>query len=227
LIEIFRKLLPEDREKVLQKGLQDGAQFVFKSPQKAVRVKLNNLKRPNYITCNRPAEVASLRTKEDVIVVMVLDDERYFFMSFAFVDDGFLFFKRKVDFFHLVRRKNKRLKFPANFEAILMIKKLNGNLSFLRGIVSDFSDTGCRLGLITELPKIGIGDQIVGNLKMGDKRSIEITAVVKHHEKSRAGATKQTFGLNFVFPTSHAKNMVKSLFLDLQRELFVEFYGKK
>lgn len=227
MIETFKKILPEDREKILQRALAEGAFFVFKSPQKAIKAKINNLKRPNYITCLRPADLAMLRTKEDVIVVMVLGDERYFFKSFAFVDDEFLLFKRKVDFFHLVRRKNKRMRFPINFEATLMIKRLNGSLSFLRGIIADFSDTGCRLGLINEVPKIKVGDEIVGNLKMGDKRSIEVTAIVKHHESRKTGATKQTFGLNFVFLSGHAKNMVRSLFLDLQRELFVEFYGKK
>ena len=227
MIEVFKKLLPEDRETILLRAIDEGAIFVFKSPQKTVRAKINNLKRPNYITCDRPADLAMLRTKEDVIVVLVLSDERYFFKSFAFVDDGYLFFKRKVDFFHLVRRKNKRLRFPAKYEATLMIKRLNGSLSFLRGIIADFSDTGCRLGLINDIPKIRIGDEIVGNLKMGEKRSIEVTANVKHHEIKKSGQIKQTFGLSFVFSTSHAKSMVKSLFLELQRELFIEFYGKK
>lgn len=227
MIEIFRKLSPEDREVILQRGLKENALFVFKSPQKVLKARFASLKRPNYISCILPLDLVSLRTKEDVIVVMVLEDERFFFKTFAFIDDGQLLFKRKVDFFHLIRRKNKRLKLPTGFEATLMVKRLNGNLSFLRGLVLDFSDTGCRVGLITDLPKIGVGDEITGNLRMGDKRAVEITATVKHHKIARSGAIKQSFGLQFALPSTHARNVIKALFLDLQRELFAEFYGKK
>ncbi len=225
--EIFKKLLPEDRETLLQRAVDEKALFVFKSTQKAIKAKISNLKRPNYICCSRPSDVAMLRTKADVVIVMVLGEERYFFKSFAFVDDDYLFFKRKVDFYQLVRRKNKRFKFPDKFEATLMIKRLNSNLSFLRGIVSDFSDTGCKLSLITSVPEINVGDEVVGNLKMGDKRGLEVSATVRHHEKPKSGTKKQTFGLSFIFPTSHSKNMIKSLFLELQRELFAEFFGNK
>lgn len=224
---MFRKLLPEDREIILQKALREKAIFVFKTPQKAVKAKINNLKRANYISCTCPAELHALRTREDVIVVMVLEGERYFFKSFAFLDEGMLLFKRKVDFYHLVRRKNKRLKIPASFPASLMIKRLNGNLSFLKGIVFDISDTGCQLGLNTEVPKLKLGDELIGNLKMGDRRAVEITGIVKHHVLPKSGAMKQTFGLNFEFPHGHASTLIRNLFLDLQRELFVEFYGKQ
>lgn len=227
MVENFKKLLPEDRENVLQRALKENAVFVFKSPQKPIKAKICSLKRPNYITCVRPTDIVSLRTREDIIVVLVLEEERYFFKTFAFVDEGELHFKRKVDFYHLVRRKNKRFRFPANYEATFMIKRLNGALSFLRGIMSDFSDIGCRVSLITDLPKIKVDDEVIGNLKIGGNRSVEVTAVVKHHEYLKSGKVKQTFGLKFVFSTTHSKNMVKSLFIDIQRELFAEFYGKK
>ncbi|MBL7542981.1 MAG: PilZ domain-containing protein [Bdellovibrionaceae bacterium] len=227
MAELFKKILPEERELLLQKALKEKAFFVFKGTQKAIKSKINDLKRPNYITCVCPAELMSLRTRQDVIVVMVLGEERYFFKSFVFADDGFLLFKRKVDFYHLVRRKDKRQRLPNSFPASLMIKRLNGNLSFLKGIVLDFSDKGCRLGLNTEVPKLQVGDDITGNLKMGERRAVEVTGTIKHHVKSKSGALKQTFGLNFQFPHGHASSLVKSLFLDLQRELFVEFYGKQ
>lgn len=224
---MFRKILPDDREIVLLKALKEKAVFVFKTPQKAVKAKIANLKRPNYITCTCPPELLTLRAREDVIVVMVFEGERYFFKSFAFIDEGMLLFKRKVDFYQLVRRKNKRLKIPSAFPASFMIKRLNGNLSFLKGIVFDFSDTGCQAGLNTDVPKIKVGDEVVGNLRMGERRAIEVTAVVKHHFQPKTGNMKQTFGLKFQFPHGHATTLVKNLFLDLQRELFVEFYGKQ
>jgi mannuronan synthase len=227
LIETFKKLSPDDREIILQKAMKEKALFVFKFGAKTIKAKMLNLKRANYIACVCPSEIHTLRTRQDVVVIMVLEGERYFFQSFVFVDEEQLLFKRKVDFYHLVRRKNKRLKIPHAMPASLMIKRLNGNLSFLKAVLADFSDTGCKLSLNTEFPKIDIGDELTGNLKIGDRRAVEITGVVKHHVRSAEGARRQTFGLNFQFPNGHATTMVKSLFLDLQRELFVEFYGKK
>lgn len=225
--EIFRKILPEDREVILQKAMREGALFVFKTAQKAIKTKISSLKRPNYITCACPPELHRLRTREDVIVVMVLDSERYFFRSFAFSDEGDLLFKRRVDFYHLVRRKNKRLNLPTAYPASFMIKRLNGSLAFLKAIVLDFSDTGCRVSLNTEMPKIEVGDELIGNLKMNERRAVEVSGVVKHHVRPKSGPMKQTLGLKFQFAHAHATSLVKSLFLDLQKELFVEFYGKK
>jgi hypothetical protein len=91
----------------------------------------------------------------------------------------------------------------------------------------DFSESGCRVGLNTELPKMQIGDELVGNLRMGDRRTVEVTGTVKHVTRSKTGAILQTVGLEFKFPENHSPAQIKNLFLDLQRELFVEFYGKQ
>lgn len=224
---IFKKLSVDEREVVLQKALKQKAFFVFKMPTRIIKTKINTLKKPSYITCSCPSDLHTLRTRHEVVIVLVLDGERYFFKSSAFVAEGFLMFRRKVDFYHLIRRRNKRLKIPNVYPASLMIKRHNDGLAFLKSLIFDFSESGCKVGLNTEIPKIEIGDELVGNLRMGDRRAVEVTGVVKHATRSKSGAIRQTLGLSFEFPQNQSTTQVKNLFLDLQRELFIEFYGKR
>jgi len=227
LENVFKKLSDEERESVLLKGLKEKAFFVFKLPARIIKTKLLSLNRASYIMCSRPSSIHTLRTRQEVIVIMVLDGERYFFKSVAFIAEGALVFKRKVDFYHLIRRRDKRLKIPQAYPANLMIKRMNNGLAFLRSLMFDFSESGCRVGLNTELPKMEVGDELVGNLRMGDRRAVEVTGTVKHVTRSKSGAILQTLGLEFKFPEDQSPTQVKNLFLDLQRELFVEFYGKR
>lgn len=224
---IFKKLSEDEREAILLKGIKQRAFFVFKLPARIIKTKLLSLNQASYIMCSRPSSIHTLRTRQEVIIIMVLDGERYFFKSIAFVAEGALVFKRKVDFYHLIRRRDKRLKIPQAYPASLMIKRMNNGLAFLRTLVFDFSESGCRVGLNTEVPKIEIGDQLVGNLRMGDRRAVEVIGKVMHATRSKSGAVRQTLGLKFQFPENETTTAVKNLFLDLQRELFVEFYGKR
>ncbi len=224
---IFKKLSADEREVVLQKALKQKAFFVFKMPTRIIKSKIITLKKTAYITCVCPSDLHTLRTRHEVIIVLVLEGERYFFKSFAYVAEGFLMFRRKVDFYHLIRRRNKRLKIPQAYPASLMIKRHNSGLAFLKSLMFDFSESGCKVGLNTEVPKIEVGDELVGNLRMGDRRAVEVTGVVKHASRSKSGAIRQTLGLSFEFPQNQSTTQVKNLFLDLQRELFIEFYGKR
>lgn len=224
---VFKKLSVDEREVVLQKALKEKAFCVFKMPSRVIKSRLVSLKKPNYLTCSCPPNLHTLRTRQEVVVVMVFEGERYFFKSVAYVADGLMMFRRKVDFYHLIRRRNKRLKMPQAYPANLMIKRWNNGLAFLRSLIFDFSESGCQVGLNTDVPKIEPGDELVGNLRMGDRRAVEVTGVVKHVSRSKSGAIRQTLGLNFQFPQNQSPTQVKNLFLDLQRELFIEFYGKR
>lgn len=224
---IFKKLSVDEREVVLQKALKEKAHCVFKMPSRIIKSRLISLKKPNHLTCTCPANLHTLRTRHEVIVVLVFEGERYFFKSLVYVADGVMMFRRKIDFYHLIRRRDKRLKMPQAYSANLMIKRWNDGLAFLRSIIFDFSESGCRVGLNTEVPKIEVGDELVGNLRMGERRAVEVTGTVKHASRSKTGAIRQTLGVKFQFPQKQSTTAVKNLFLDLQRELFVEFYGKK
>ncbi|MCB0369190.1 MAG: PilZ domain-containing protein [Bdellovibrionales bacterium] len=221
----FKKISEATKEKILQYTLINKTVIVFKySGSKIIRARIENLNRKYYITCRRPKDLVSLRTKEQATAVIPYQEERYFFKSFLHIEGNSLFFRRDSEMFHLKRRKNKRLKIPTNYPAMLMIKKQNHNLTFLRATIHDFSDLGCKVTLNTESPAFKKGDLIIGTLRIGNKKGVEINAEVKHHFRSKKGKNKQTFGLQFIKLSAYQESYIKSLFLDLQREIFMESY---
>lgn len=224
-MEIFKKISEEAKEKVLQYALLNKTQLVFKySDTKVIRARIDNLNRKYYITCKRPKDLITLKTKEEAIAILPYGEERYFFKSFLHIEGNYLLFRRDSDMYHLKRRQNKRLKIPASFPASLMIKKQNHNLTFLKAVILDFSDTGCKVALNTESPIFKKGDELIGTLRVGNKNGVEVHGELKHHFRSEKGKFKQTFGLKFVKLSSYQESYVKTLFLDLQRELFAESY---
>lgn len=225
MMEIFKKISDEMKEKILQYAMANKTQVVFKySDSKVIKARIDNLNRKYYITCKRPKDLLSLKTKEEAIAVVPYEDERYFFRSFLHIEGNYLLFLRDSVFYHLKRRQNKRLKVPANYPASFMIKKQNHNLTFLKAVIIDFSDTGCKVSLNTDTPVFKKGDEIIGTIRMGNKSGVEIHAELKHHYRNEKGKYKQTFGVKFVKLSSYQESYIKTLFQELQREIFSGMY---
>lgn len=219
----FKKLSDEHKERILQYSLLNKTQIVFKySDTKVIRARIDNLNRKYYITCKRPKDLIALKTKEEAIAVLPYEDERYFFKSFLHIEGNYLLFRRDAVMYQLKRRRNKRLKIPSSYPASFMIKKQNHNLTFLKAVIIDFSDSGCKVSLNTETPVFQKGDEVLGSIRIGDKNGVEVHGEVKHHYKSESGKYKQTFGLKFVKLSNYQESYLKTLFLDIQRLIFSE-----
>jgi hypothetical protein len=224
-MEIFKKVSEETKEKILQYALINKTQIVFKySDTRVIKTRIENLSRKYYITCKRPKDLLTLKTKEEAIAVIPYEDERYFFKSFLHIEGNNLLFLRDSEFYHLKRRQNKRLKVPSNYPASFMIKKQNHNLTFLKAVIIDFSDTGCKVSLNTETPIFKKGDEVIGTIRLGNKNGVEVHAEVKHHYRTEKGKFKQTFGVKFVKLSNYQESYIKTLFQELQREIFTGIY---
>lgn len=220
-MEIFKKISEETKEKILQHAFLNRTQIVFKySDSKVIRARIDNLNRKYYITCRRPKDLLTLKTKEEAIAVIPYDEERYFFKSFLHIEGNFLLFRRDAEMYHLKRRKSKRLKIPGTYPASLMIKKQNHNLTFLKAVIIDFSETGCKLALNTDTPIFKKGDEIIGTIRMGNKNGVEVHAELKHHYRTEKGKFKQTFGIKFVKLSNYQESYIKTLMQEIQKEIF-------
>ncbi|MCK6597072.1 MAG: PilZ domain-containing protein [Bdellovibrionaceae bacterium] len=221
--EIFKKVTLEEREVIWQQACLEKAGVIFQLNQKTmIKSRIEGFYLKSYVACRRPKHYASLKTKSEASSVLTFANENYFFKSLFHIEGDSLLFRKNVDLFYLPRRKNKRLKIPDHLSAMLMIKKQNENLTFLRAEILDFSDSGCKIGLNTDKPSFHKGDLIIGNLKFGHKTGMEIHGELKHHFKNENGRFKQIFGLSFEQLSEAQTTQLRKLFVDLQAEIFYE-----
>ncbi len=220
MMEIFKQVTEELKEKILHFALLNKTMIVFKyADSKVIRTHIESLSRKYYITCKRPKELITLRTKEEAMAVLPYAEERYFFKSYLLVEGNYLLFKRDSEFYHLKRRRNRRIKIPSSYLAFLMIKKQNFNLTFLKAVLLDFSESGCKVALNTDTPLFKKGDELIGTLRIGTKNGVEVNAELMHCFRSEKGKFKQTFGLRFIKTSHYQESYLKTLYSELQSEL--------
>lgn len=221
-MESFEVLNIKDKAQIINFAQSNQASVYFKhetTPVFKTHVVANSSKK--IITCVRPENLPFSLNNKTVTVNFVVDQEIYFLVTVVTIDPKFVYFNIDTDFFHLARRKNRRLKIPKDYEALFMVKRLATQMSFLRAIVMDLSKEGCRLSLNTDHPLVCLSDTIEGTLKLGDRPSVDMKGVVRYHKLVSNESYKQTFGVQFVDLTLGKTETIEKIVMDLQRELFL------
>lgn len=219
----FKTLKSEAKTKVIVQMRAFEATVYFKFPETDVfRTKPLSLGSGRVLVCRRPAGLPIKFSKGKATLNFVLDSEVYFMSTTATIEHRQVHFSLDPEVLHLARRKNFRLKIPAGYEATLMIKRVGGQISFLRGSLINVSSDGCRLSLNATTPKIPVGEEVTGSLNIEKFPPIEVRGVVKYSRAKTSGGQKQVLGIVFRMLSSSAVSRIQALVLDLQRELFLK-----
>lgn len=228
-LESFRQLKIKEKTSLLAQAQKEQVSVYFKFPNSMVfRTRLLSSFARKRISCKRPTSLPASVSQRRVTLNFVLDQEMYFMATTLSVENETIHFNADNDIFHLARRKSKRFKFPINAQASLFVKRINGELSFLKTILIDISNSGCRVGFNLEIPLIKMKDSIEGSIRISNYQSINIEGSVLSHKISFKGPFKQIFGLKFSDLSPYNQARMTALIMLLQREFYLnEFKSKK
>ena len=174
------------------------------------------------MTCQRPKELAISHSGKTATINFVINSEIYFLVAVIGIDAKKIEFSIDSDVFHLSRRKNRRVRLPKGYEASWMIKRLGGQMAFLRGIMIDISELGCKLALNTDTPLVQVDQEVEGTLKITSRLPIDVHGMVRYHKLHVRKEHKQIFGIQFTHLTDTAQKRIKATVLDLEREFFLQ-----
>ncbi len=223
MMEGFKVLKLDEKSRLIAQAQAFESSVYFKFPDSRVfKTQALPSGSKKMISCDRPVSLANHQTNRTVTMNFVVNSEVYFLVTVINIDQKKIHFNINTDIFHLARRKNRRLRIPKDYEVHLMIKRLGGQMAFLRGIVTDLSDGGCRVALNTELPLVEANVQIEGTLKIGSRLPFEIQGIVKYHKLHVRKDHKQVFGIEYVDLGLSLNLKMKAILLDLERELFLK-----
>jgi hypothetical protein len=216
-------LKTEERDKIITQTKAYEASVYFKFANTGVyKTKATQSGSRRVLSCKRPSALPMTLSNKPVTLNFVLNSEVYFLVTIVSIDQKGIHFNVDTDVFHLARRKNRRLKIPKDYEANLMIKRMSGQMAFLRGIIIDISTGGCRLALNTDVPLIESNFNLEGTLKIGGRQPIDVQGLVRYHRLYVRKDHKQIFGVQFTDLNSYAESRIQATILDLQRELFLK-----
>ena len=223
----FKKLTASEKKDLLKEVLEKNITISFKFTDSPVyKVKFINGKKWSILSAKKPANFSGSYHQEMATIIVPVDQERYFFVSRVQVNSQLIHFSSDIEIYHLHRRSMRRTAVPSIYPAYFMIKKVHGSLSFLKAIVIDVSDQGMKIALNSEVPPLKPGFEILGTLRLGTRRGIEIKARIKHHKNFSNSAMKQVFGLEIEDMSEHSRSIYRNQLLDLQRDLFTIFMSK-
>ncbi len=222
-MESFKPLRPEEKQRLISQAQAFEASVYFKFPDSPVfKTQALPSGSKKLISCPRPTKLAINQSNKPVTLNFVINSEIYFLVTVINIDQRKIHFNIDTDIFHLVRRKNRRLKIPHDYEAHWMIKRLGGQMAFLRGILTDISDGGCRVALNTELPLVRVDQAIEGTLRIGSRLPIDVQGKVIYHKLHVRKEHKQIFGIQYTDLAPTAEKRINATMLDLERELFLK-----
>ncbi len=223
----FKKLTASEKKDLLKEVSDRNITVSFKFSESTVfKVKFISGKKWNVLSAKKPPNFSGSYHQEMATIIVPVDQERYFFVSRVQIESQFIHFTSEIEIYHLHRRSLRRTTVPSIYPAYFMIKKVHGSLSFLKGIIIDLSDQGMKIALNSEVPPLKSGFEILGTLRLGTRRGIEIKARIKHHKGFPSSAMKQIFGLEIEDMSEHSRSMYRNQLLDLQRDLFTIFMNK-
>lgn len=226
-LENFKKLSISERRDLLDEVFDRNITVSFKFEDSIVyKVKLTRAKKTNILSAKRPSNLPGSLHQKLVTVIIPVDQERYFFTSQVQIDSQHVHMSAESEIFHLHRRRTRRTVVPSVYPAYFMIKKVHGSLSFLKAVILDISDDGMKVALNSEVPVLRAGLEVVGTLRLGTRRGIEIKTRIRHHKSFPKAAMKQVFGLQIEDMSDYSRSMFANQLLDFQRDLFTIFMNK-
>lgn len=170
------------------------------------------------ILAPRPANLGDSRKDQPVTGNFTVNGEVYFFNAKVRIQKKQIHLQLTGELHKLARRRQDRVPVGANVPLHLMTKRVDDRLLFLRGVLQDLSIKGCRVVLNTAQHAVKPGDVIVGVLRFGTRKPINVTGVVRHYKRLTKGRYEQMFGMEFTKCDDLLR--LQAWLTDLQREEF-------
>jgi hypothetical protein len=221
--EIFTKVSDPERQRLFKDLATNRTQIVCKGESDQIYHFVADRTTPkNELLCTIPFGIPAPLKDNDLVCNFFIGGERYFFRTLATVEKDLVHLKTDTELFHLQRRQNYRIKIPENYLSKFSISAANGFPVKVSGTLYDLSSGGCRVTVNAALPVLGTGQEITGQVVIGNREPIDFEGTIRHYkmEGSTPQTTKQIFGVEFKPLSTFLEGKLFAVTLDLHREFF-------
>jgi len=184
-----------------------------------------NLKALTYETGKKIIECRTesgrdLGVEEDILGNFQIGSEKYYFTGHLVSNSGVTYVRVTGDVFHLQRRQTYRVHIPDGYKYYFNILKVNGRPEAIPGQLNDLSGGGCRVIYRLDTPLMKVGDQVTGQLQIGNRPTLEIDGEVRHIKIDATNKVIQTFGIEFRHMNTVVENKIFAITMELYKEIF-------
>jgi hypothetical protein len=221
---MFRRLHSSERKRILQTIGSHKTELTAKTESDELfTFSSGPFENDKYLHCTYVKGQTKPNKDQAVVINFVHGFERYFFQGFVTLTPDKVIVEA-LDVYILQRRKSVRMRIPekfdlANFNCIHM----KGKASFHEMRIIDFSSGGVRVFYPHGDPVFDIGDKFLGVLHLGNRKPMQMGAVVRHIIKKKLWDQKgQIIGIQFDGLNKTMEIKLLTVFMDLHREIFVK-----
>ncbi|MDG0815893.1 flagellar brake protein [Bdellovibrio svalbardensis] len=226
---IFKKVGVSDKKMLFREIASDRIQVALKGENDEIfHLIAIQTEKDEDLLCHHTADSKKFERPQKVMVNFPFRSERYFFQSELSFHSGWAVLKIDSDLFQLQRRANARIDLPSRYDAVFTLHLHGGKNYFLEGRIVDVSAGGIKVELPFIAPELVLGEKIKGTMRLGIRRPMEFELEVRFaQKKDLQGKPSQVAGLQFLDVDHTMENRLLSLMMDLQREIFVKYAGKR
>jgi c-di-GMP-binding flagellar brake protein YcgR len=172
----------------------------------------------------RPKDRFNLKEGEEYLGHFFIGGQKYYFQGTAHVVNGAIMIPVPAELYLLQRRQNYRVNIPANYLAYFNTLTVNGRKEQLHCRLLDFASQGCRFEYRAPSPIIKLSDLVTGQLAIGPRDAIDLTAVVRHLKtETDANGPIQSCGIEFQNLTGILENKLFAITMELHKEIFKRY----
>ena len=226
---IFKKVGVSEKKMLFREIADDRLQVAVKGESDEVfHLIAIQIEKDENLLCHHTADSKSHDKQQKVVVNFPFKSERYFFQTELSFNSGWAVLNIEGYLFQLQRRANARIDLPSKYEAAFTLYQHGGKNYFLDGTIKDISAGGIKVEMPESCPAFAIGEKIKGTVRLGARRPIEFQLEVRFAQsKDVQGKKTQVAGLQFLNVDHTLENRLLSLMMDLQREIYLKYSGKK
>lgn len=226
---IFKKVGLSDKKMLFREIASDRLQVALKGEGDEIfHLIAIQTEKDETLLCHHTADSKDFEKAQKVMVNFPFKSERYFFQSELSFNSGWAVLKIDADLFQLQRRTNARIDIPDKYEAIFTLHRHNGKSYFLESRIKDVSAGGLKIEMPLGAPELVVGEKVKGTMRLGARRAIEFELEVRFSQrKDIQGSLFHVVGLQFLNVEHLLENRLLSLMMDLQRELYLKYAGKR
>lgn len=215
----FKPVSAADSKRVIKSLHERGGPVAFKFPDSGVfKLRAEPRAWGENIMGRRPVTLGDGRRDEIAVANFVSDNEIYFFTAKVRLQKKVVHLEVIGELSRLARRSTRRLVVPASVGVALVTKRIGDRLVFLRGPVQDISAKGCRVSFHGETLPGREGQELAAVLRYGQRKPLEIRAIIRHKRKPKSSRYDQSLGLQFSGIEDGAR--FQTWLIDLHREVF-------
>lgn len=222
---IFKKVAVSEKKMLFREIASDRAQISLKGEGDDIfHLIAIQTEKDEELLCHHTEESKKHEFAQKVMVNFPFKTERYFFQSELSFNSGWAVLKIDGDLFQLQRRANARIDLPEKYDGVFTLYLHGGKNYFLECKIKDISAGGIKIECPFVAPEFKLGEHIKGTIRLGARRAMEFELEVRF---AKSADKTQIAGLQFLNIDLSKENRLLSLVMDLQREIYVKYSGKK